>query len=234
MGALMWARSSSLFVLLGLFFNANLKADFWGGDLLFLTELINTSTQQLTQLQSMVGTGKDTFNYLQEINSGVQEAMSMMNTMNNTLDPGVLSDLQDPTSLLGKVQELYGQIPKTSEANLQQTVDQSVAENIHLHNEAFKYAENVDPEAERIKEYSKTVSPAGAGRLTAQSLGMVIHVLNQILRTNAAILKVQSEQLALMNRKEKLNSAQFKSQYHGLAQAFQKIKPSYGLASLKR
>jgi hypothetical protein len=30
-------------------------------------------------------------------------------------------------------------------------MDQSVAEAIYLHNEAFQYADSVDPEAERIK-----------------------------------------------------------------------------------
>ncbi len=42
------------------------------------------------------------------------------------------------------------------------------------------------------------------------SLGIMIHILNQILRTNSAILKMQSESLALTNCKRKLDSDQFK------------------------
>lgn len=90
----------------------------------------------------------------------------------------------------------------------------------------------MDPEAERIKEYSRGVSPAGAGRLTAQSLGVLINVANQILRTNAAILKVLGENLALQNRREKVNSEQFKMEYEGLSQGFEGMTPQYKLPSL--
>ena len=118
------------------------------------------------------------------------------------------------------------------EARMQQTTDQSVAEAIHLHNEAFRYAATVDPEAERIKDYARFVSPAGAQRLTAQSLGVLIHIMNQVLRTNAAMLKLQSEQLALGNRREKLNSEHFKMEYEGISRAFEELRPSYNLPSL--
>lgn len=84
----------------------------------------------------------------------------------------------------------------------------------------------------RIKDYARDVSPLGAERLTAQSMGVLIHVLNQVLRTNAALLKVHSEQLALQNRKEKLSSEQFKMQYEGLGQAFGELKANYRLSPL--
>lgn len=110
---------------------------------------------------------------------------------------------------------------------MQKSTDQSVAEALMLHNEAFQYAGNVDSEVERIKDYAKDVSPLGAGRLTAQSMGVLITVLNQVLRTNAAILKVQSEQLALQNRREKLSSEQFKTQYKQVGTALQNLKKDY-------
>ena len=90
----------------------------------------------------------------------------------------------------------------------------------------------IDPEAERIKEYSKVVSPQGAEKLTAQSIGVLIHVLNQVLRTNAAMLKLQGEQLALQNKREKLGPEQFKFQYESLAKAFGSLKPKYKLPAL--
>lgn len=210
----------------------NAYADFWGGDIPLLTQIVANTLQELIQLKSILGTGKDTLSLLQEINQGIRDAMAIMKTMNSTLSPGVLSDLQNVEQALNMVNQLYGGVPKTAEAPMQRTVDQTVAESIHLHNEAFKYADMTDPEAERIKEYARDVSPLGAERLTAQSIGVLINVLNQVLRTNAAILKVHSEQLALQNRKEKLSSEQFKIQYEGLSQAFGQLRPSYKLPTL--
>ncbi|MBI3557949.1 MAG: hypothetical protein HY074_16930 [Deltaproteobacteria bacterium] len=133
---------------------------------------------------------------------------------------------------MGTLEHIYGKVPNTAEAPMQRTMDQSVAEAIHTHNEAYKYAATVDPEAERIKDYAKFVSPQGAERLTAQSLGVLITVMNQILRTNASILKLQSEQLALQNRHEKVGAQHFKMQYDGLSRAFGELKPTYELPSL--
>jgi len=207
----------------------NAYADFWGGDIPLLTEIVANTLQQLEQLRSILGTGSDTLSLLRDINSGLKDALALAKTQNSTLYPGVLSDIQSAEGVMSLVEQLYGKVPRTPEASMQKTTDQSVAEAIYLHNEAFKYADAVDPEAERIKDYAKNVSPLGAGRLTAESVGVVINVLNQVLRTNAATLKVQSEQLALQNRREKLSSEQFKTQYMELGEAFQSLNGGYKL-----
>jgi hypothetical protein len=207
-------------------------ADFWGGDLPLLAEIVANTLQQISQLSQMIGNGRDTLNYLHDINRGIADAMRIARTMNSTLHPGVLSDLQTAEDIMSRLQDLYGRIPRTSEARVQQTTDQSVAEAIQIHNQVYQYADQVDPEAERIKEYARDVSPVGAQKLSAQALGVLIHVMNQILRTNGAILKLQSEQLAITNKKEKLNSEQFKTQYDGISKAFGELKPSYHLPSL--
>lgn len=208
------------------------RADFWGGDLVFLAQILANAIQQLAQLQSILGTSKDTLSLLQDINSGMRDAIAVIRTGNQTLRPGVMSDLNGLDEVLRRIEELYGRTPRTPEGKVQQMTDQSVAEAIDLHNEAFKYADRLDPEAERIKEYAHVVSPVGAAKVTVQSLGIMIHVLNQILRTNAAILKMQSESVALTNRRGKLESEQFKLQYEGVSEAFEQLKPNYNLPGI--
>lgn len=210
------------------------RADFWGGDLVYLAQILQTAIQQLTQLQNILGNGRDTLNLLRDINRGLRDALNVMRTANQTLRPGVLSDLDNLDVVLAKVEELYGRIPNTPEGKMQLMTDRSVAEAINLHNEAFKYADRLDPEAERIKDYAHMVNPAGAAKVTVQSMGMMIHVLNQILRTNAAILKLQSEQLALQNRRGKLDSEQFRMQYEGVSDAFGNLRSNFNLPSISR
>jgi len=207
-------------------------ADFFGGDLPLLTAIVANTLEQLAKLQKVIGTGTDTLDLLRDINRGVRDAMAIIRTQNSTLSPGVLSDLNSAAQMLSAIERLYGKIPNTSQSSLQATTDASVAESIHLHNEAFRYADKIDPEAEKIKDYAKDVNPLGAQKLSAQALGILIHVMNQILRTNAAILKIQSEQLALQNRKEKLSSEQFRAKYDDLSRAFQTLKPNYQLLKL--
>jgi hypothetical protein len=218
------------FVCLSLAIPRAAKADFFGGDIPLLLQVVSNTLSQLAQLRQILGTGNDTLGLLRDVNEGIREAMGIMRTMNRTMQPGVLNQYQNPDELLRAINQIYGAIPKTPEARVQQLTDQSVAEAITLHNQAFQYADQIDPEAERIKDYSRGVSPTGAGRLTAQSLGVLIHVSNQILRTNAAMLKVLSEHLALQNRKDKVNSQQFQMQYEGLASALSNA-PSFRQSS---
>jgi len=208
------------------------KADFWGGDLPLLAQIVFNTLQQLAQLRHILSTGRDTMGLIRDINEGIREAMGIMRTLNETIRPGVFSEHQTPEQVLRALQDLYGQIPRTPEARMQTHVDQSIAEAVTLHNQACQYADRIDPEAERIKDYSRGTSPAGSARLTAQSLGVLIHVTNQVLRTNAAILKIMSENLALQNKHEKLNSEQFKMQYEGLSTAISTTVPFKEAVSL--
>ena len=75
-----------------------------------------------------------------------------------------------------------------------------------LNNSIYEYAGQIDQIGEDVKHYSHEVSPGGAQKLTAQTLGVMLHVLNQQLRAQATGLKLQSQSLALENKKEKDSS----------------------------
>ncbi|MBI2712610.1 MAG: hypothetical protein HYX41_07145, partial [Bdellovibrio sp.] len=53
-----------------------------------------------------------------------------------------------------------------------------------------------------------TASPGGAQKLTAETLGVMLHVMNQSLRAQATGLKLQAQALAIQNHKEKEGSRQ--------------------------
>ena len=207
-------------------------ADFFGGDIPLLTQIVANTLQELAQLRSILGTGQDTLSLMRDINRGLNDAMNLARTMNVKLSPGILSEIQSANEAMAVIENLYGRIPVTSQAKVEQTMDQTAAEALELHNDAFRYADEIDPQAEQIKDYAKIASPAGAEKLTAQSIGVLIHVMNQVLRTNAALLKIQSEQLAMQSRRSKLSSEQFKTEYEGLSKAFGELKADYPLPSL--
>jgi hypothetical protein len=112
--------------------------------------------------------------------------------------------------------------------------DQSVAESISMNGTLFRFADQADEESKRIIAHSQVASPQGAAKLTAQSLAVLIGVSTQVLRTNSMMLKMMGENMALQNRRDKLQSAQFKTQYDGLSGALgtlpreTKLKPLEG------
>jgi len=207
------------------------RADFWGGDLPLLAQILAESIEQVAQLQTILGTSKDSLNFMRDINQGLRDAMRLSNTMNNTLKSGNWN-VANVDDILHQMERLYGRIPISSESNTQSMHDMTVAESLQLHNDAFRYADAVDPEAERMKAYAESASPQGAAKASLQAQGVTIHVLNQLLRTNAAILKIQSESLAMQNRHSKLQSEQFRQQYGELANSLQNMKGGFDLPSI--
>ena len=204
---------------------------FWGGDLIYLSQILQKSILQLEQLNKITGVNKDTLKLLKETNRGLHEAMYVEDTVNRTLKAGTFSKLRNLNESIHAVKNLYGRIPKTSEASLQKKTDLSIAESLHLHNEAFRYANRIDNEAQKMKHYAHRASQAGATKTILESQAVMIHTLNQILRTNAALLKIQTQQLALKNKNNKNHSRQFQVQYSELSSAFKNLKPNYQLTS---
>lgn len=217
---------------IGMAYPSGAHADFFGGDDVILANILAQAIEQLSELEQILGTGQDQISFLRQINEGVSQAMGLMRTANSTLKPGVFFQYQGLDQMLSLLRQAYGMVPKTRDSQVEALTDESVAEAISLHNDAFTYADGIDPEAERIKDFSKDTSPLGAARLTAESLGVLIHVSNQILRTQAEALNIQSENLAMTNRREKLNSGQLQIQYEGLSDAFSNISPMSDAANL--
>jgi hypothetical protein len=210
------------------------KADLFGGDVVVLTQILAETIQQLMQLKSIMSNGADTLDLLRDINSGIRNGLTVIQILNPKFNPGLYGSLATEESVLAIITSLYGKIPQTSEYRLQQAQDQSVAESIAMNGTLFQFADQSDIESRRIFDQSQVVSPQGAGKLTAQSVAVLIGVSTQVLRTNSMMLKMMSENMALSNRHEKLQSEQFKYQYDGLSNAIDKLPTETHLTSLNR
>ena len=195
------------------------RADLFGGDVVVLLKILAQSIQQLYELRQIVGTGKDSLTLMKDINRGIREGLAIIRIINPKFNPGLYGSLETADQVQRAIEDLYGVIPQTSEYRLQEAQDRSVAESIAMNGTLFQYADSVDLEAKRIIGHAQNVNPQGAAKLTAESLAVLIGVTTQVLRTNSMMLKMMGQNMALSNRKEKLQSSQFKAQYEGISSA---------------
>ncbi len=195
------------------------KADIFGADVAVLTQILVQAIAQLYQLKQIFSNGNDTLSLLRDINSGIRDGLQVIQIINPKFNPGLYGNLQTAEQVSAIIEQFYGSIPHTSEYRLQQAQDRSVAESIAMNSTLFQFADQADAESQRIFNHSQDVSPQGAAKLTAQSIAVLIGVSTQVLRTNSMMLKMMGENMALSNRHEKLESAQFKTQYDGLTDA---------------
>ncbi len=195
------------------------KADLFGGDVAVLVQILAQTIKQLYELQRILSTGQDTLSLMRDINRGIRDGLAIIRIVNPKFNPGLYGGLETIDQVQRAIEDLYGAIPQTSEYRLQEAQDKSVSESIAMNGTLFQYADSVDEETKRIIAHAQKVSPQGAGKLTAESLAVLIGVTTQVLRTNSMMLKMMGQNMALSNRKEKLQATQFKAQYEGISNA---------------
>lgn len=207
-------------------------ADFWGGDVVVLVQILAQAIEQVTRLQSIIQNGKDTLNLARDINAGVRSGLDLIRIINPRFNPGLYGDFKDPQNVLRAIHDIYGQTPRTADKELLDSHDQSVAEVISMNRNLYDYADQVDQERERILIHSEVVSPQGAAKLQSQSLAVLIGVSTQLLRIQSQMLKIMGQNMALENRKEKMASNQFIENYEGLSNGFKSLPKDSKLPSL--
>lgn len=185
------------------------KADLFGGDVLVLTQILANALKQYIELKNIVENGRDQLDLMREINQGVNDSLKLTQTIYPNLDPGIYKDWQNVSDALKKLQSIYGIVTNSPNSKMYSATDQNVAEAVTMNNEIYKYTQNIDAIGEVIKEYSHETSPGGAQKLTAQTLGVMLQVMNQSLRTQATGLKLQAQAMAVQNKKEKDSTKQY-------------------------
>jgi len=217
-------KLTAIFMTLVIYISPPAKADMFGGDLVYLAQILANAIKQLIELKNMVETGKDQLDLLREINRGINDSLRLARTIDPNIDPGLYKDWQNVNDALQKLQGIYGLVTDSTEAKVYRNTDKQVAEAVSLNNDIYEYTANIDELGEAIKDYSHEVSPGGAQKLTAQTLGVMLQVMNQSLRTQATGLKLQAQTMAVQNKKEKDSTRQYLEAANTLRVAMKKEK----------
>lgn len=195
------------------------RADLFGGDVAVLSQILVQAIQQLAKLREIVGTAQSHLDLVRQINQGIHDSLNILQKIDPNRDPGIYRDWQSVSEGLAKLEQLYGRAPESPEARIQRDTDQGIAEAIAFNNGFYGYSKELDAIGETLQQQSHAASPAGAARMTAQALGLVIQVLNQNLRAQATLLKVHAQEAAVKNRREKAATSHFLESGRALRQA---------------
>ncbi len=203
------------------------KADIWGGDVAVLVQILANALEQLTQLRALLDTDKDNLELIREINRGINDSLFLARTINPNIDPGIYKNWHSVQTALGQLQSIYGIADSSLNQQVYRDTDQNIAEAVQLNNSVYEYTKQIDEIGEVIKRASHDVSPGGAQKLTAQTLGVMLHVMNQNLRTQATGLKLQAQSMALQNKKDKDSTREFLSNAETLRVAMKNEKAQF-------
>jgi hypothetical protein len=191
---------------------SNVRADLFGGDVAVLSQILLNDIQQLAQLKAIFQNGGDTLGLLQAINQGINDSLMMAQNLGIHVDPG-----------------LYGPVVDSPLAPVQRNTDQAVAESMAFNHDLYAYTDQLDTVGETIKTDSHAVSPGGAAKLTAESMGILIHVMNEQMRATGQGLKLQTQTLALENMRQKQQTQEYLQEGQILQQQMTSAKADFEL-----
>ncbi|PIU00990.1 MAG: hypothetical protein COT74_00315 [Bdellovibrionales bacterium CG10_big_fil_rev_8_21_14_0_10_45_34] len=216
-------------VLLQFLLMPSARADMFGGDLVILAQILSNAVQQLVQLKNILENGKDNLDLIKDINRGINDSLNLIKTISPNTDPGLYKEWEKVSQALSELERLYGVPVESHDRKVQDDTDKSVAEAIAFNNSIYKYTKTIDDIGEIIKDQSHAVSPGGAAKLTAQALGVLIHIQNEGLRAQATGLKLQAQAMMVQNRKDKDQTRQMVATAESLQQALGTQKPKFTL-----
>jgi hypothetical protein len=203
------------------------RADIFGADVAVLAQILVQAIQQLMQLEQIFKNGSDQLEMMRNINRGINDSLNLIRTISPNSNPGIFSDWQNASQAMRVLTDVYGSVVPSKDANIQTNTDQSVAEAVALNNSIYAYSQNIDEIGEEIKSDSHMTSPGGAQKLTAESMGVMLHVMNTSLRAQATSLKLQAEMLAVQNHKDKEASRETVEASDALTTAIQNQNPQF-------
>ena len=204
------------------------KADFFGGDIPLLLQILAENIKHYYQFQQMIGQARSTEDYLRLVNAGLDNSMGLLTTL-PVRDERILADLHNFKQALGTVENIYGNIPRSKEQVLHLLNDQTVAESISMANSFKRYSEEQEQNSVRIAIQSRQASPKGAARMQAETSAQILGSLSQLIRLNTQMLKMQSEQFAMLNKGSKNEAASFIKVNDGLSNGFKNFRPDISL-----
>ena len=127
------------------------KADMFGGDLVFLAQILANAIKQYIELKNILENGRDQLDLIRQINEGVNDSLRLARTINPNIDPGIYKDWQNASDALIKLQAIYGIVTNSPDSKVYSDTDQNVAEAVTLNNDIYKYTQNIDELGEVIK-----------------------------------------------------------------------------------
>ena len=102
--------------------------------------------------------------------------------------------------------------------------DQTVAESLRMITSFKNFTRQQEENSLRIAIQGRQASPRGAARMQVESSAQILKSLNQLIRLNTQMLKLQSESLAMNNKTDKDSVHRFQKIDQDLGKGFKNLK----------
>ena len=174
----------------------------------YLVRLVAENVKRYHQLREVIRQSEERRLYERMLNRGIDNAAGLLPSV-PIEDEKILENLGTFKDTVSALEELYGAIRESPDAEMFRLHDETVAESIKLIGRLKNYARVQEKNAEAVFRQAQGASPKGAGRMAAVTNSQILHALSQLIRINGQMLKLQSESFASQNKRGKDSAGHF-------------------------
>ena len=167
------------------------KADMFGADVAVLSQILIEDILEVKTMYQMLTQAQDTASILEDMNRGVKDVIRLADSAHVPLPPQVYASASQMAQASQMTTNLYGAMG-TDSPSFTQTNFQSGVEGLYLSEDALNYSSTLDGQGNQIEQASVLANQTTATKLTAESMGTLIHAVSHSNRLEAKSLELNS------------------------------------------
>lgn len=170
-------------------------ADFWGGDLPLLAQIVTNTLQTLNQLQRQTQMMRDEM-------AGIKDRIYRVQTLAQVVQPSQWDEWRDPREAMRRLKLIYHTIPKEYRSEKSDAIEAEISRAMNAISQIAPGAKSSFESGKELENRGKDSSPGVAQKLAASGVGSLVTLESQSLVLQSHIASLLTQILADGNERE--------------------------------
>lgn len=171
------------------------KADFWGGDLPLLAEIVFNTLHTMNELQKQSQHWKEQMD-------GVRDKIDRIRTISEMVHPSTWDQWKDPQEALRRLKNIYYTMPKEFRSEKSEIIENELSRAMNLISKVRPESHTTFASGKELERRGADASPGVAQKLTASGIGTLIALESQTQIIQSHITSLLTQMLADANERE--------------------------------
>lgn len=171
------------------------KADFWGGDLPLLAEIVTNTLHTMMELEKQS-------EHMQDELAGIKDRINRIRTIADMVQPSEWDQWKNPKEALNRLRIVYHTIPNEYRSEKSDIIEHELSEAMNLVARLGPESATTFRSGKEMEQRGADASPGVAQKLTASGVGTLIAIESQTQVIQSHITSLLAQMLAEGNEKE--------------------------------
>jgi hypothetical protein len=206
-------------------FQPSARADFWGGDLPLLSQIVLNTLHTLSELESQTSLLRDQM-------AGIKDRIERIKTISALVQPSTWDDWRDPQQALKRLREIYYTVPKEYRTDKADEIEQELSRAMATISKIGPEAGTTFQSGKELERRGADASPGVAQKLTASGVGTLVALDAQSLVLQSHITSLLTQMLASSNEKEARSLVAAGTGFQSLSRTLDQRESSFSRSAL--